>query len=101
MKKKDFERLKASVQSMVRILNGESTPEAEDMTVLPPLPDDNPAAVRARLELTQKEFAALLNIPVRTVQGWEGGRRQPDPAARTLLRVAATAPQVLRGLRTA
>src|SRR5436190_10893006 len=101
MKKKQHEQLKAHLESMVRIINGESTPEKEGVVVLPPLPDDSPASVRARLAMTQKEFAALLNIPVRTVQGWEGGRRQPDPAARTLLRVAAKAPQVLRELRGA
>lgn len=34
-------------------------------------------ALRAWTGLTQKEFADYLEIPVRTIEGWESGRRQP------------------------
>lgn len=48
--------------------------------------------------LSQAQFAALLGVSVRTLQEWEQGRREPTGAARTLLRVAAVAPEVLRKL---
>jgi putative transcriptional regulator len=48
--------------------------------------------------LSQAQFAALLGVSVRTLQEWEQGRREPTGAARTLLRVAAVAPEVLRTL---
>jgi putative transcriptional regulator len=48
--------------------------------------------------LSQAQFAALLGVSVRTLQEWEQGRRQPTGAARTLLRVAVEAPEVLRKL---
>jgi putative transcriptional regulator len=54
--------------------------------------------VRARLKsgLTQAQFAALLGVSKRTLEQWEQGRRQPSGAAKTLIRVAALFPEVLR-----
>lgn len=47
-------------------------------------------AVEARQAtgLSQAQFAALLGVSVRTLQGWEQGRKQPSGAARTLLAIA-------------
>ncbi len=54
--------------------------------------------VRARLKagLTQEQFAALLGVSKRTLEQWEQGRRKPSRAAKTLIKVAALYPQVLR-----
>jgi putative transcriptional regulator len=54
-----------------------------------------PAAIRARLELTQLEFATLLGISIRTLQDWEQGRREPTGPAKTLLRIVDKDPDVL------
>ena len=54
-------------------------------------------AISARLSanLTQKEFAQLLNVSIDSIQDWEQGRRSPRGAAKTLLRVAQSHPEVL------
>ncbi len=54
-------------------------------------------AVEARQNtgLSQSQFAALLGVSVRTLQGWEQGRKQPSGAARTLLTIARTNPEAL------
>jgi len=56
------------------------------------------AQARHRVGLSQGQFAALLGVSVRTLQDWEQGRRQPSGAARTLLKIAETHPEVLREL---
>jgi putative transcriptional regulator len=56
-----------------------------------------PAAVEARQAtgLSQAQFAALLGVSVRTLQGWEQGRKQPSGAARTLLAIARSNPRAV------
>jgi len=50
---------------------------------------------RRKTGLSQSEFAGLLGVSVRTLQGWEQGRKQPSGAARTLLAIASTNPKAL------
>ena len=54
--------------------------------------------VRAREKsgLSQAKFAELLGVSVRTVQDWEQGRREPNAAAKTLLKVAELHPTILK-----
>lgn len=53
-------------------------------------------AIRTALRLTQHEFAATFQLSLATVRDWEQGRYQPDQAARTLLRVIAREPKVVK-----
>lgn len=56
------------------------------------------AEARSAVGLSQQAFARLLGVSVRTLQDWEQGRREPTGAARTLLRLAVSHPEVLREL---
>ena len=56
------------------------------------------AEARALVGLSQQDFALLLGVSARTLQDWEQGRREPTGAAKTLLRVAVSHPEVLREL---
>lgn len=64
------------------------------------IPADRSLVAEARLKagLSQEKFAALLGISPRTLRDWEHNRRVPSGAARTLLRIAANHPEVLREL---
>jgi putative transcriptional regulator len=57
---------------------------------LPPIGD-----IRARIGLSQIEFARLLGVSVRTLQEWEQGRRAPSGPARMLLSIAHKNPKLL------
>ena len=50
---------------------------------------------RSKTGLSQSQFAALLGVSARTLQGWEQGRKQPSGAARTLLAIARTNPKAV------
>jgi putative transcriptional regulator len=50
---------------------------------------------RKNMGMSQSQFAALLGVSVRTLQGWEQGRKQPSGAARTLLAIASTNPDAV------
>jgi len=42
-------------------------------------------AIRRSVAKTSREFSRRFGIPIRNLDGWEQGRRQPDPAASVLL----------------
>ena len=50
---------------------------------------------RSKTGLSQSQFATLLGVSIRTLQGWEQGRKQPSGAARTLLAIARTNPEAV------
>ena len=50
---------------------------------------------RRKTGLSQSQFASLMGVSVRTLQGWEQGRKQPSGAARTLLAIASTNPKAV------
>jgi putative transcriptional regulator len=58
-------------------------------------------AVRTPLGLSQEAFAARYGIPVATLRQWEMGRRQPDRATLSYLRVIATMPAEVAAALTA
>ena len=55
-------------------------------------------SVRKQLKKTQSAFSKLLGIPVATLRDWEQGRKQPDSAAITLIKVAQKYPEALEDI---
>lgn len=72
-------------------------------TTLPALPPPPPPMSKTqiarlrkeRLRVSQAVFARLLNVNVKTVQGWEQGLRVPSDAALKLLAIANKRPEIL------
>lgn len=52
-------------------------------------------SVRRKCGLTQQAFADTFGFTVGAVRDWEQGRKRPDRAARVLLAVIQTAPDVV------
>jgi len=94
MDDKMFDKLLASTKEAKEILNKNITPTRTFYIEEPSAKD-----IRKKFNLTQNEFAKLLNIFVATLRNWEQGRRRPDCPARVLLNVANSNPEVLMALR--
>ena len=70
-----------------------------DWTVVPTGPLDTSAklrVLRVRLGMSQRDFAALLDIPLSTLQNWEQRRTEPDPIAKTLIDLIFDDPEGIR-----
>lgn len=52
-------------------------------------------AIREDMNLSQKEFASRFQLSLRTLQDWETGRLEPDPAAKALLRIIVHSPELV------
>lgn len=56
--------------------------------------------LRAKLKLSQEQFAEVYGIPLRTVQSWEQGVRHPDATARAYLKTIERIPAQVRNALT-
>jgi putative transcriptional regulator len=90
MKDELFNELVESVKEGGAFLRGEGEPAATHFAGEP-----DPREIRARMGLTQEEFADVLCISVKTLRNWEQGRREPSGPAMRLLQIAAKHPEVL------
>ena len=90
MKEDAFKELCESIHEAGRFLRGESKParvfKVDSVFV---------RQARAKLNLSQSEFAKLVGIPVTTLQNWEQGRTKATGPARALLIIAAKEPQAV------
>ena len=48
-----------------------------------------PQKIRQQLNMTQSQFTKAFGIPIRTLQGWEQGRRKIDMTTASYLRIIA------------
>ena len=67
------------------------------------IPEDiDVKAIRAKLEMTQEEFAGRFGFSINTLRHWEQGRRVPEGPTRAYLLVIARNPKaVQKALRAA
>ena len=60
----------------------------------------DPAAIRARLGLTQEQFAAQFGLSLSDLREWEQGQRWIDTNSITLLRIIERDPDIVRAVLT-
>ncbi len=99
----DWERVRAMTEEEVEAaaLSDPDNPPLTDEELGRFKPVPNPKDSRRQLHMTQEQFAESFSLPLGTIRDWEQGAKQPDTAARVLLRVIAKNPQaVLQALRS-
>jgi putative transcriptional regulator len=100
-KHSDWARVDAMTEEEIEA-NAASDPDnlpltAAELERLKPVP--NPRTIRRHLRLTQEQFSQQFQLPLGTIRDWEQGKKEPDSAAKVLLRVIEEEPEaVLRAL---
>jgi putative transcriptional regulator len=90
VKEELFAELLESVREGAAILRGEKQPSRQFVMSEPDV-----KRIRESYQLSQRQFASLLGISVKTLQNWEQGRRVPRGSARILLEVATKHPEAV------
>lgn len=89
----DLEKFQNDLMESVPQMKGGKAARATEIKV------SQAAQARTRTGLSQPAFARLIGVSPRTLQDWEQGRREPTGAAKMLLRVAVSNPEVLLKLQ--
>ncbi len=90
MNKDDFNNLIESVKQAGKIKKGKL--RASRVFNVKPL---DVKTIRKKLKVTQKEFATMIGVSLRTLENWEQGRRRPVGTARALLKIASENPKAV------
>lgn len=72
------------------VIGLETVKEFADRCLVPEVPEYSPEQIRAmrkNLNVSQSEFASMLNASTGAVQKWERGAKRPNPFARKLLNI--------------
>jgi putative transcriptional regulator len=88
MSDETFAELMQSVKEGAKILRGELPPASEFVHTRTDV-----KAIREKVGLSQQEFANLLCISKRTLEGWEQGQRKLTGPVRALLTIFQNAPE--------
>jgi len=96
MDKTLFESLKQGLKEAAAIRRKELSP-GRVTEIFPP----DAKSVRAKVGLSQTEFAQLIGVKVATLRNWEQHRRQPTGPAAALLTIVEKEPEAaLRALHS-
>ena len=87
---KAFDSIKQGLQEAIAHAEG----QGQGVRVHRPRPVDV-KALRAKVEMTQEEFAARFGFSTATLRHWERGDRQPHGASLVLLNVIAHNPRAV------
>lgn len=91
-----FENLKQGLREASAIRRGELAPGRITEISAP-----DAKSIRAKIGLSQTEFARLIGVKVATLKNWEQHRRQPTGAAAALLTIVEKEPDAaLRALHS-
>jgi putative transcriptional regulator len=92
-----FNELQTSLGQAIEHAKGNSSKARKKTVAIKELATFTPQDIktlRLEMNLTQKSFAALMGVSVKTIEAWEGGTNQPSGSARRLLEILSNEPHV-------
>lgn len=91
-----FDELVEGLTAYKEFTEGKRTLRTETIERLEPLhiSAQEVRAIRDKLNLSQAVFAQKLRTSVKTYQGWEQGKSNPNPQATLLLKLVDQSPQL-------
>ena len=96
MSKKAFEKIAEGLSEALAIARGEAKPAKLHMP-----PEIDVSSIRAKLRLSQEDFATLFGFTLNQIRDWEQGRSRPLGGVRAYLMIIDRDPKgVLRLLRS-
>jgi putative transcriptional regulator len=93
MGRKAFDRIAAGLDEALAIARGEASPARLYIPA-----EIDVKAVRARLSLSQADFAALFGFTVNQIKDWEQGRSRPLGGVRAYLLIIERDPELVLSL---
>ena len=94
MDKQHFDQLIRGVREMKSHLAGKSVRGAK----VTEIPEPDVRSIREAAQITQRQFATLIGVNLRTLQNWEQQRTRPTGPARVLLKIVASDPKAFAAL---
>jgi len=85
-----FQEFLESMREAKAIMRGEMEPSR-----VFEIKEPDVKSIRAKNKLSERDFAIMMGISVKTLRDWEEGRRTPKGPARVLLMVAAKHPEAI------
>lgn len=95
MADKDTEFGDGLVEGLKEALAWKRGEVALEVVKITPMPAALIRTIRKRVARSANEFERRFGVPAATINNWEQGRRQPDPASRLLLKVIAADPELV------
>ena len=90
-----FERVKTGLEEGIEFAKGKRPLRTIEVPGNPPVFSAQQILIlRRRMGLSQGEFARMVNVSTKTVQGWEQGVRRPAGTASRLLQVLHAKPDL-------
>lgn len=88
--------LEEAFTEMAAYLRGEVEVDGYEVANADVLTPERVRAIRRKVAASTKEFERQFRISARTMEAYEQGRRRPDAAMQTLLRVIEREPEAVR-----
>jgi len=93
-----FDELKQSMTEAIKYAKGDTTKARLKHVFIeevPLLDKSEVKAIRTNLGMTQKNFALIVGVSLKTVEAWESGKNSPSGSASRVMEIIAKDPVVL------